>query len=107
MSMKDVVGPASARGKSKKPAKAPPEGLRPAAENGHARAGSRTTMMNAVRPDVIVSDIAMPGGDGYGLIRAVRKLGHDRGGRTPAIALTAHARDQAGSSFSDGGGPAG
>jgi signal transduction histidine kinase/DNA-binding response OmpR family regulator len=48
------------------------------------------------RPDVIVSDIAMPGGDGYGLIRAVRKLGHEQGGRTPAIALTAHARDQDG-----------
>ncbi len=48
------------------------------------------------RPDVLVSDIAMPGGDGYGLIRAVRKLAGDRGGRTPAIALTAHAREQDG-----------
>ena len=44
------------------------------------------------RPDVIVSDIAMPGGDGYGLIRAVRALPVSRGGRTPAIAVTAHAR---------------
>ncbi len=44
------------------------------------------------RPDVIVSDIAMPGGDGYGLIRAVRGLPPSRGGRTPAIAVTAHAR---------------
>jgi len=43
-------------------------------------------------PDVIVSDIAMPGGDGYGLIRAVRALPANRGGRTPAIAVTAHAR---------------
>jgi CheY-like chemotaxis protein len=48
------------------------------------------------RPDVIVSDIAMPGGDGYGLIRAVRKLAAERGGRTPAIALTAHARESDG-----------
>lgn len=48
------------------------------------------------RPDVIVSDIAMPGGDGYTLIRAVRKLTVDRGGRTPAIALTAHAREEDG-----------
>ncbi len=44
------------------------------------------------RPDVIVSDIAMPNGDGYGLIRAVRGLPASRGGRTPAIAVTAHAR---------------
>ena len=44
------------------------------------------------RPDVIVSDIAMPGGDGYGLIRAVRWLPPSHGGRTPAIAVTAHAR---------------
>lgn len=43
-------------------------------------------------PHVIVSDIAMPGGDGYGLIRAVRALPAERGGRTPAIAVTAHAR---------------
>jgi CheY-like chemotaxis protein/anti-sigma regulatory factor (Ser/Thr protein kinase) len=46
------------------------------------------------RPDVLVSDIAMPGGDGYGLIRAVRALPADRGGRTPAVAVTAHARSQ-------------
>jgi CheY-like chemotaxis protein len=46
------------------------------------------------RPDVLVSDIAMPGGDGYGLIRAVRALPSERGGRTPAVAVTAHARTQ-------------
>ena len=46
------------------------------------------------RPDVLVSDIAMPGGDGYGLIRAVRALPAERGGRTPAVAVTAHARTQ-------------
>ncbi|MFO0741921.1 MAG: response regulator [Labilithrix sp.] len=48
------------------------------------------------RPHIIVSDIAMPGGDGYGLIRAVRALPADRGGRTPAIAVTAHARQSDG-----------
>jgi signal transduction histidine kinase len=42
-------------------------------------------------PDVIVSDIAMPGEDGYWLIEHVRTLGGERG-RTPAIALTALAR---------------
>jgi CheY-like chemotaxis protein len=42
------------------------------------------------RPDVLVSDIAMPDQDGYELIKLVRALG-DRG-RIPAVALTAHAR---------------
>lgn len=44
------------------------------------------------QPDVLVSDIAMPGGDGYELLRAVRALPEERGGRTPAIAVTALAR---------------
>jgi signal transduction histidine kinase/DNA-binding response OmpR family regulator len=61
------------------------------AEAGSAHAGFAE--LERFRPDVIVSDIAMPGGDGYGLIRAVRKLTAERGGRTPAIALTAHARE--------------
>jgi PAS domain S-box-containing protein len=42
--------------------------------------------------DVLVSDIGMPGEDGYSLIRRVRALGRDRGGDIPAIALTAYAR---------------
>lgn len=42
-------------------------------------------------PDVLISDIEMPGQDGYGLIRDVRALGADRGGRVPAVALTAYA----------------
>ncbi len=44
------------------------------------------------RPDVIVSDIGMPIADGYALIRRVRALPPERGGRTPALALTAYAR---------------
>lgn len=44
------------------------------------------------RPDVLVSDIGMPGQDGYELIRLVRGLGARRGGATPAVALTAFAR---------------
>ena len=43
-------------------------------------------------PAVLVSDIGMPGGDGYGLIAAVRRLPPTAGGRTPAVALTAYAR---------------
>ncbi len=44
------------------------------------------------RPDVLVSDIGMPGVDGYELLRRVRALGHARGGGLPAIALTAFSR---------------
>jgi PAS domain S-box-containing protein len=46
----------------------------------------------AHRPDVLVSDIGMPGEDGFSLIRRVRALSEDRGGQTPAIALTGYAR---------------
>jgi len=42
--------------------------------------------------DVLVSDIAMPEEDGYDLIRNVRALDAGRGGRIPALALTAYAR---------------
>ena len=42
-------------------------------------------------PHLIVSDIGMPQQDGYDLIRQVRSLEPDRGGRIPAIALTGYA----------------
>jgi CheY-like chemotaxis protein len=40
-------------------------------------------------PDVLVSDIAMPGRDGYWLIRRVRSMGTPSA-RVPAVALTAY-----------------
>ena len=43
-------------------------------------------------PHVLISDIGMPGEDGYSLLRRVRALPAERGGDTPAIALTAYAR---------------
>ncbi|HEY8224835.1 MAG TPA: ATP-binding protein [Pyrinomonadaceae bacterium] len=46
------------------------------------------------RPDVLMSDIAMPDEDGYSLIGKVRSLPRDKGGATPAAALTAYARDE-------------
>ena len=57
-------------------------------------AGSAPQAMDVLRvrtPDLLLSDIAMPGEDGYSLIRQVRALPGDRGGRVPAAALTAYA----------------
>lgn len=45
-------------------------------------------------PDVLMSDLTMPGRDGYDLIRSVRALDPLRGGMLPAIALTASARSE-------------
>jgi len=42
--------------------------------------------------DVLISDIEMPGEDGYALVRKVRALDAQRGGKTPAVALTAYGR---------------
>jgi CheY-like chemotaxis protein len=42
------------------------------------------------KPHIMVSDIAMPGEDGYALLKKIRALPPERGGRIPAIALTAH-----------------
>jgi CheY-like chemotaxis protein len=47
-----------------------------------------------LRPDVLLSDIAMPVEDGYVLIQKLRAQPEAAGGRTPAIALTAHARSE-------------
>jgi CheY-like chemotaxis protein len=45
-------------------------------------------------PDAVVSDLAMPGTDGYQLIRSLRSRPESGGGRTPAIAVTAFARNE-------------
>jgi two-component system CheB/CheR fusion protein len=46
------------------------------------------------RPDIIVSDIGLPGEDGYALLQRIRALERERGGsRVPALALTAFARE--------------
>jgi CheY-like chemotaxis protein len=60
-------------------------------------AGSAREALAALRegrPDVLVSDIAMPDEDGYCLIRDVRRLPPDEAGATPAVALTAYTRDE-------------
>lgn len=66
--------------------------------------GARVTVAASVReamaliaaqtPDVLLSDIGMPGEDGYALIRQLRSLPQAHGGRIPAIALTAFARNE-------------
>ena len=42
------------------------------------------------RPHVLLSDIALPGEDGYALVRRIRALPPDQGGLVPAAAFTAH-----------------
>jgi CheY-like chemotaxis protein len=50
-------------------------------------------LLRTAAPDVIVSDVAMPVEDGYEFMRRVRSLAAERGGLTPAVALTAYAGD--------------
>src|SRR5204863_1181010 len=44
------------------------------------------------KPDVLVSDLAMPDEDGYALIRQVRAREDGNGKQIPAVALTAYVR---------------
>jgi PAS domain S-box-containing protein len=44
--------------------------------------------------DVLVSDIGMPEENGYSLIRKLRQIEAERGGRIPAVALTAYTRSE-------------
>jgi signal transduction histidine kinase/ActR/RegA family two-component response regulator len=46
------------------------------------------------KPSVLVSDIGMPGEDGYSLIRKIRAAERDRGETLPAVALTAFAQKE-------------
>jgi CheY-like chemotaxis protein len=70
-----------------------------------ARAGASTTAVASVRealaaiaadkPDVLVSDIAMPDQDGFDLARQVKEMAlSDGGSAIPALALTAYAREE-------------
>ena len=49
-------------------------------------------LLATTRPDVIISDISMPGFNGYQFIEELRRRSPEEGGRTPALALTAHTR---------------
>ena len=56
-----------------------------------ASAAEAREAISAFEPDIIISDIGMPGEDGYQLMQSVRDLPKERGGALPAIALTAYA----------------
>lgn len=57
-----------------------------------ASAAEGLATLQSERPDVLLSDVGMPGSDGYQFLRQVRALTEDQGGKTPALALTAYAR---------------
>jgi PAS domain S-box-containing protein len=59
-----------------------------------ASAAEAMELLQRQRPNILISDIGMPEEDGYDLIRKVRALPPESGGRTPAIALTAFARSE-------------
>ena len=58
-----------------------------------ASAAQAMSEFEGLRPELLVCDIAMPGEDGYSLLRRIRALGADRGGDVPAVALTALASE--------------
>jgi signal transduction histidine kinase/CheY-like chemotaxis protein len=51
-------------------------------------------VMDREPPDVLLTDLAMPDIDGFELVRRMRERPADRGGRVPAVALTAYARSE-------------
>jgi PAS domain S-box-containing protein len=74
------------------------EMLRTVLEGCHAEvrladsATAALTQLDVALPDLLLLDIGMPDEDGYALIRQIRERSPERGGRLPAIALTAFAR---------------
>jgi CheY-like chemotaxis protein/two-component sensor histidine kinase len=72
------------------------EAVRHLLELAGARVSTASTAADAFRalavepPDVLLSDIGMPGEDGISLIRRIRGLDPDQGGQVPAAALTAY-----------------
>ena len=61
---------------------------------GAADAEEALALLISAPPDVIVSDLAMPRMGGIDLVRELRRMQPDAGGRTPAVALSAHARSE-------------
>lgn len=59
-----------------------------------ASAAEAIKEFSSTPPQILVSDIGMPGEDGYELIRKIRALDDQGGRRVPAVALTAFARSE-------------
>jgi PAS domain S-box-containing protein len=59
-----------------------------------ASAAEALAVLRERRPEVLLCDLEMPGESGYELMQKVRALPPDGGGLTPAVALTAYARDE-------------
>jgi PAS domain S-box-containing protein len=55
-------------------------------------AATAIAQLNKDVPDIMISDIGMPGTDGYDLIRRIRELPDEKSRRVAAIALTAYTR---------------
>jgi CheY-like chemotaxis protein/two-component sensor histidine kinase len=65
-----------------------------AAVHQAASAEEALSMLEQLQPDLLISDIGMPGCDGHELVRRLRQRPPEAGGRIPAIALTAFARPE-------------
>lgn len=61
---------------------------------GAASAAEALDQLTQRHHDVIVSDIGMPGEDGFSFIRQVRAMGPEHGGAIPAVALTSFTQSE-------------
>ncbi|HET9625567.1 MAG TPA: hybrid sensor histidine kinase/response regulator [Kofleriaceae bacterium] len=59
-----------------------------------ASADEGLAVLRDLHPDLIISDIGMALRDGYQFMRLVRTMSSSEGGRTPALALTAHVQTE-------------
>jgi CheY-like chemotaxis protein len=61
---------------------------------GVASVSQALSEIGPLRPDILVTDIGMPGEDGYSLIQQVRALAPEQGGLIAAVAVTAYASEE-------------
>ena len=50
-------------------------------------------LVGEIRPDVVLSDINMPGRSGFELLADIRSLGREKGGAVPVVAVTAYRQE--------------
>ena len=94
----ELAGPHSARGRRFEPTRAISSSgcwkTAPPRCSPRLRVDEALVLVESEKPDVLITDIGMPDADGFELLKRVRALGPDRGGKVPAIALTAFARSE-------------